>query len=161
VYKALAETRTSPEDLILELTESAYVHEGGPAAAAIRDLRHQGVRVAIDDFGTGYSSLALLTKLDADVLKVDRSFVLNASRPAGRLVLKTVVDLARELHLSTTVEGIETREEAALTRALGVDTLQGFHFDRPLDAQTFRQRLRQDGHAIRHEPALQLVRVPA
>jgi len=161
VYKALAETQTAPEDLILELTESAYVHEAGAAAAAIRDLRREGVRIAIDDFGTGYSSLALLTKLDADILKVDRSFVVNATSGAGRLVFKTVVDLARELHLSTTVEGIETQEEAALVRALGVDTLQGFHFDRPLDAQTFRQRLHQNEPGERHERALQLVRLSA
>ena len=76
-------------------------------------------------------------------------------------MFKTVVDLARELHLSTTVEGIETQEEAALVRALGADTLQGFHFDRPLDPQSFGQRLHQGGAAERHERALQLVRVPA
>ena len=161
VYKALAETQTAPEDLILELTESAYVHEGGAAAIAIRDLRREGVRIAIDDFGTGYSSLALLTKLDADILKVDRSFVVNATSPAGRLVFKTVVDLARELHLSTTVEGIETQEEASMVRALGADTLQGFHFDRPLDSQAFLQRLRRAEAPERHERSLHLVRVPA
>ena len=161
VYKALADTRTAPENLILELTESSYVHEAGAAAAAIRDLRREGVRIAIDDFGTGYSSLALLTRLDADILKVDRSFVVNATSSAGRLVFKTVVDLARELHLSTTVEGIETPEEAALVRSLGADTLQGFHFDRPLDPLTFRQRLHHVGGSERHERALQLVRVPA
>ncbi len=137
------------------------MHEGGAAATAIRDLRREGVRIAIDDFGTGYSSLALLTKLDADILKVDRSFVVNATNPAGRLVFKTVVDLARELHLATTVEGIETQEEAALVRALGADTLQGFHFDRPLDPQTFLQRLHHVDPVERHERPLHLVRVPA
>ena len=107
VFAALEETRMAPRDLILELTESAYVQDSASISAVVRSLRERGVRIAIDDFGTGYSSLALLTKLDADILKIDRSFVVNATSPAGRLVLKTVIDLARTLRLSTTVEGVE------------------------------------------------------
>ncbi len=141
VFAALAETHVAPQDLILELTESAYVQDSASISVVIRALREHGVRIAIDDFGTGYSSLALLTKLDADILKIDRSFVVNATSPAGRLVLKTVIDLARTLRLSTTVEGIETAGEAALVRALGADTIQGYYYDRPLDVEVFRQRL--------------------
>lgn len=141
VMSALHATHTAPQDLIIELTESAYVQELAIIGSVIRDLRGHGIRIAIDDFGTGYSSLALLTKLDADILKIDRSFVLNATNPAGRLVLKTVLDLARTLRLSSTVEGVETKEEATLVRALGADTIQGYYYDRPLEAPVFRRRI--------------------
>ncbi len=141
VFLALEETRMSPHDLILELTESAYVQDSASISSVVRALRERGVRIAIDDFGTGYSSLALLTRLDADILKIDRSFVVNAKSSSGRLVLKTVIDLARTLRLSTTVEGVETAEEATLVRALGADTIQGYHYDRPLDVEVFRQRI--------------------
>jgi EAL domain-containing protein (putative c-di-GMP-specific phosphodiesterase class I) len=141
VVTALHETSMPASALILELTEGAYVQELAVIGAVIGELRARGVRIAIDDFGTGYSSLALLTKLDADILKIDRSFVSNASTPAGRLVLKTVIDLARTLRLASTVEGVETREEAALIGALGADTIQGYYYDRPLDAAVFRRRI--------------------
>lgn len=152
VSRALEELKMAARDLILELTESAYVQDSASIASVIHALRQRGIRIAIDDFGTGYSSLALLTKLDADILKIDRSFVVNASTPAGRLVLKTVIDLARTLRLSTTVEGVETAEEALLVRALGADTIQGYHYDRPLTLEVFRRRVDPFATLVAIEP---------
>jgi diguanylate cyclase len=148
VFSALEETRMAPHDLILELTESAYVQDSASISAVVRALRERGIRIAIDDFGTGYSSLALLTKLDADILKIDRSFVVNATSQSGRLVLKTVIDLARALRLSTTVEGVETAEEATLVGALGADTIQGYYYDKPLAAEVFRSRIDPFAHLV-------------
>ncbi len=101
------------------------------ARGILEHLRELGVQLAIDDFGTGYSSLAYLRHLPVDSLKVDRSFVAEVS--SGHAAIATaVIDLARNLGLSTVAEGVETAEQAEAMHRMGATYLQGFTLARPM-----------------------------
>ena len=120
-----------PEQLALEITETQLLADDRHAAR-FEDLRAQGVRVALDDFGTGYSSLSYLQALPLDVLKIAKPFVDQLAPGEGDAgFVAMIVDLARRLELEVVAEGIETREQLAALRALGVDLGQGFLLGRP------------------------------
>ena len=92
--------------------------------------------MAIDDFGTGYSSLASLQHFPADQLKIDKAFIDTIETSVeGSAIVRTVVELARTLHMETVAEGIETVQQYASLRELSCDRGQGYHFARPLAAQ--------------------------
>lgn len=103
-----------------------------------------GVHLALDDFGTGYSSLNYLNRLSVHWLKIDRSFVSRLNHARTRRLVHGIVDLAYELGLGVAAEGVETREQAAILRAMGCDELQGFLYARPLAASEISwERLRE------------------
>ena len=118
--------------LTLEITESTEMRDWTTARAILTALKDLGARVSIDDFGTGYSSLAYLRSTSADELKIDRSLVeeIETSRKA-KLLLASVLDIARNMDLSVVVEGVETEQQADILRGLGVRYVQGFLFGRP------------------------------
>ena len=140
VREALGAVGIEPNLLVLEVTESAAVCETfvGDTLAALKAL---GVKLAIDDFGTGYSSLSYLTRLPVDAIKIDKSFLADLHREAGRTLVRSVLLLARRLHLDTVVEGIEEAEQVRQLIALGARHGQGFHFSRPLSVDEFGQQL--------------------
>ncbi len=146
VRRSLADTGLPAAALTLEITEGILVREGVPSAQArahLEALRGDGVRIAVDDFGTGYSSLAYLRDLPIDVLKIDRSLMPADSDDTRQIALvRTVVDLARSLRLTTVAEGIETPFHAALLHELGCDRGQGYHYARPMPAADFAARQR-------------------
>jgi EAL domain-containing protein (putative c-di-GMP-specific phosphodiesterase class I) len=119
----------------VEITESAAAIDPERTMDILTRLRLKGVHVALDDFGTGYSSLKQLRQLPFSALKIDRSFVtdLATSRDA-RVIVKSTIDLARNLELESVAEGIETEDAAACLESLGVDALQGYLIARPLPA---------------------------
>jgi diguanylate cyclase (GGDEF)-like protein/PAS domain S-box-containing protein len=132
VAATLAESRIPPRSLCLEITESVAVADTAATIAVVRRLKGLGVQIAIDDFGTGWASLSLLSRLPADVIKIDRSFVDGlGTDPSAAAIVAAVVGLARDLELSTVAEGIETAGQAQLLRELGCQQAQGFHFARP------------------------------
>ena len=113
--------------LQLELTESSIMDDPERAGTVLRALDRLGVRLAIDDFGTGYSSLAYLQRLPVDEIKIDRSFVAGmADRPADRVIVDSTIDLARNLGLTVTAEGVETETVLGLLRAAGCHSVQGY-----------------------------------
>jgi EAL domain-containing protein (putative c-di-GMP-specific phosphodiesterase class I) len=123
--------------LTLEVTETA-VFEGGPAVAALHELRALGVRIALDDFGTGHSSLGLLQTVPVDTIKVDKSFVDNITQAGGQTVIaEALILLSTGLGLSAVAEGVETAEQAEALCRLGYRYLQGYHFGRPVDVPDF------------------------
>ncbi len=129
----LQDTGMQPHQLQLEVTESQIMQQRAVALGLLAELRSQGVRLAMDDFGTGYSSLSCLQEFPLDVLKVDRSFVVNAVK--GRdfaALLHAVVTLADNLGLKVVAEGIETEEQLVLLQALGCAYGQGFLLARPM-----------------------------
>ncbi|MGN6242941.1 MAG: putative bifunctional diguanylate cyclase/phosphodiesterase [Motilibacteraceae bacterium] len=139
VRSALAAHRLPPGLLTLEVTESVLLGDLETAVQRLEALRALGVHIALDDFGTGYSSLAYLRRLPVDVLKVDRSFVTGIGTEPGLLALTSaVVRLGTDLGLTVVAEGIETMEQAAVLKALGVHRAQGFHFAGPLTADGMR-----------------------
>ena len=132
----LAECGMRPEQLQLEVTESQIMQQRAAALELLSALRSEGIRLAMDDFGTGYSSLSCLQEFPLDVLKVDRSFVVNAGK--GRdfaALLHAVVSLADNLGLKVVAEGIETEEQLVLLQALGCAFGQGYLLARPMSSE--------------------------
>ncbi len=121
--------------LIIEVTETALMHNVEATARRLQAVKEVGdVRVAVDDFGTGYSSLAYLRQFPVDCLKIDRVFTSAVtSSPESRALIDTLVQLGKDLGLSTLAEGVETTDEMDFLRIANVDQAQGFLMARPLD----------------------------
>ncbi|MPZ24782.1 MAG: EAL domain-containing protein [Dehalococcoidia bacterium] len=133
-----------PEALLLEITESVAVQEAPMITSALRRLKDLGVRIAIDDFGTGYSSLTYLTRLPADTIKIDQSFVNGLEHSEAKAsIVRALVSLAQRLDMDVTAEGIETQEQIAVLRDLGCLRGQGFLFAPPMPARQVGRVLRR------------------
>ncbi|MFW6412716.1 MAG: putative bifunctional diguanylate cyclase/phosphodiesterase [Oceanicaulis sp.] len=133
VLDALQETGLPPELLELELTESTAMRDPERVIKQIEPLRQIGVTFAIDDFGTGHSSLSYLTRMPFDVFKIDQSFVRDMSKDEhARIVVETILAMAKSLKLKTVAEGVETTEQYKHLRALGATLAQGYLFGRPM-----------------------------
>ena len=145
-----------PASLQLEITESRIVADLECARAILHELRAMGVTIAIDDFGTGFSSLSQLQQLPVDEIKIDRSFVtrMEADHDAAVLV-RSIIELARNLGLRVTAEGVETATVHHALRELGCDYAQGFHISRPIPADECRQLL----DAMRQQSPARLARI--
>jgi diguanylate cyclase (GGDEF)-like protein len=118
----------------VEVTESVLMENSERSIDQLCALRAAGMRIAMDDFGTGYSSLSYLRRLPVQVMKIDRSLLIDAINPSGRVILVAMVRLSAELGLDCVVEGVETLEQFRLLRDLGCPRLQGYLFARPLPA---------------------------
>lgn len=133
VIDALNESGLPPEMLELELTESTAMRDPERVLKQIAPLREMGVTFAIDDFGTGHSSLSYLTRMPFDVFKIDQTFVRDMSEDEhARVVVETILALAKSLNLKTVAEGVETAEQYAQLRGLGATLAQGYLFGRPM-----------------------------
>ncbi|MEX2236210.1 MAG: EAL domain-containing protein [Dehalococcoidia bacterium] len=136
VRSQLAESGIKPESLCLEVTESVAVEEDQVIARSLIELRALGVRVAIDDFGAGYTSLNYLTRVTADILKIDLSFINGIdSEPGKASVVRALISLAHGFGLSITTEGIEKQEQLDELLSMGCEQAQGYLFSRPLPAR--------------------------
>ena len=135
IAQALRNSNMPARCLEIELTESAVMIDIAKTVEVLTDLRGLGIRSSIDDFGTGHSSLAYLRDLPVDAVKIDRSFVtgLDASDSASNHVCQTIVTLSRGLGFEVIAEGVETRQQQAILRAMGCDQAQGYLFARPMD----------------------------
>ena len=136
VRDALRSSGLKPTSLIIEITETALMHNVEATAERLRTIKSLGVRIAVDDFGTGYSSLAYLRQFPVDCLKIDRAFTsaVTAS-PESRALIDTLVQLGKDLGLSTLAEGVETTDEMDILREANVDQAQGFLMARPQDPE--------------------------
>ncbi|SDF03462.1 EAL domain-containing protein [Desulfovibrio legallii] len=140
---AIAARYDVPHALLeVEITESAIMKNPEAAWMQIIQLKQMGFKTAIDDFGTGYSSLGLVQMLNADVIKIDRSFV-QRDLPGQRaqVVLGNIIRLALELDMAVICEGVETAEQAAILMRLGCFKAQGFFYARPEPEREFEARL--------------------
>jgi diguanylate cyclase len=156
-FAALARHGLAPTALELEITESLFAGDATAVQRALAPLRDAGVLVALDDFGTGYSSLAALQSLPIDVLKIDRSFIIDLGRRASaEAVVRSVIALARALHKRVVAEGVETAEQERHLLALGCDEFQGYRYARPLPAAELERQLR-DPTRMRGEARLETV----
>jgi diguanylate cyclase (GGDEF)-like protein/PAS domain S-box-containing protein len=136
VERILNETGLEPSKLKLEITESAFVTDGGSAEETLARLQAIGVGWSIDDFGTGYSSLSYLHRLQANTVKIDRSFVSRmGDDPKGSEMVRTIIALALNLGMDVVAEGVETIEQIVELQTLGCDRAQGFYFSRAVDLQ--------------------------
>jgi diguanylate cyclase (GGDEF)-like protein/PAS domain S-box-containing protein len=135
VLSALAYSGLPPHRLELEITESVLLGETEANLAILHQLREIGARISMDDFGTGYSSLSYLRSFPFDKIKIDRSFVRDLEkRPDCMAIIRAVAGLGASLGISTTAEGVETREQLERLRAEGCTEAQGFLFSAPRPA---------------------------
>lgn len=146
---ALAQRYQVPfEQVSFEITESSVVGSDGAARGLLARLRLRGFGLSIDDYGTGFSSMQQLSRIPFTELKIDRSFVRGATeRKSLRVILKAAIDMASQLGLVSTAEGIETLEEWRLLQALGCGVGQGYFLGMPMPAGEIAGWL--DEHAAR------------
>lgn len=129
-----------PKYLELELTESASYEDEKRFKTMIKRLKELNFTIAMDDFGTGYSSLSILKDLPFDVLKLDRGFVKDATNNLkAEIVIKTMIDMANKLNMTTVAEGIETEDQADLLRGMGCNIAQGFLYGKPMSVSQFEE----------------------
>ena len=135
VARLLSRWEMAPRSLELEVTESSMLANPTRAKAVLEELSGLGLRLSIDDFGTGYSSLAYLRQLPVDEIKIDRSFVMGMAHEADdAVIVRSTVDLGRNLGLDVVAEGVETAELWRGLRELGCHTAQGYFLSRPVPA---------------------------
>ena len=133
VKDVLQKTGLPAELLVLEITETKQLSDWNTANRSIRALRKLGCSISIDDFGTGYSSLSYLRAVEADEVKVDRSFVIDLETSMeAQFLLDAIIDIASELGMKTVVEGIETEEQARLVHSMGCRVAQGYLYSKPV-----------------------------
>ena len=142
ISEALAVSGLPATSLIIEVTETALMRNADATAERLHSIKELGVRIAVDDFGTGYSSLAYLQRFPVDCLKIDQSFT-NAitASPESKALIGTLVQLGKDLGLTTLAEGVETSGQMAHLRGEHVNEAQGFLLARPLDALTLETEL--------------------
>lgn len=136
VASALASRAIPGRRLMLELTESAIVHDPELAGAVLRAMKALEVGIALDDFGSGFTSMAYLQRLPIDLLKIDASFVTGmADDPDATSIVRAILSLAGALGFATTAEGVESDELARMLARLGCTNGQGFFLGEPLAAE--------------------------
>jgi EAL domain-containing protein (putative c-di-GMP-specific phosphodiesterase class I) len=134
-------TGADPALLELELTETRLLEDMDRTKLVFNELRERGITIAIDDFGTGYSSMTYLCELPIDAIKIDRSFVSQATELGyDATVIEALLTIGRTLDLVVVAEGVETEEQLEYVRARGCNLAQGFLLARPMpidDAEAF------------------------
>jgi EAL domain-containing protein (putative c-di-GMP-specific phosphodiesterase class I) len=134
IQQALSETALDPRYLELEITES-IIQDTGSTAVILRDLRNLGLKISVDDFGTGYSSLSYLRRFPVDALKIDRSFVKDATKDMdSAAIVKAIIAMSHCLKLRVVAEGVETEEQLKFLSDEGCDEFQGYLISPPLPA---------------------------
>jgi diguanylate cyclase (GGDEF)-like protein len=127
--------RLEPGRLTLEITESGLLSETDTALGNLQALSALGVRLSVDDFGTGYATLKQLQQLPVNELKIDRSFVSGMNQNRGnQTIVRSTIDLAKQLGLRVTAEGVETVAELRTLAAMGCDEIQGYYLAKPMRA---------------------------
>lgn len=127
----------SPSSLMFEITETVAVQNSELASVLLTELNEYGVQTALDDFGTGYSSLSILKLLPIQHVKVDRSFLMTMENEGekSQIILQGILDIAKNLGMTTVMEGVETEEQLFLLKEMGAHKIQGFLISRPMVAE--------------------------
>jgi EAL domain-containing protein (putative c-di-GMP-specific phosphodiesterase class I) len=135
VQEAIGPTVGAPL-IDLEITETYIMEDIETNIEKLKKIRSLGIGIAIDDFGTGYSSLAYLTKLPANILKIDRSFIARMLEDDDVMALvQTILSLANSLKLTAVAEGVETEAQADVLELLGCNEMQGYFISKPKPRQ--------------------------
>ncbi len=156
VSRLLADSGINPKYLTLEITESAVMSNPSDGLIILTALDKMGVSLAIDDFGTGYSSLAYLKRLPVDELKIDKSFVTEMEENDNdAVIVRSTIDLAHNLGLKVTAEGVETQDAWDTLSILGCDQSQGYFMGRPMSDEKLDLWLRESAYSSTLASALQ------
>ncbi|AGY75295.2 EAL domain-containing protein [Clostridium autoethanogenum DSM 10061] len=130
-------------DLVIEITESFLMQNTEKAIQNLQKIKELGIGISIDDFGTGFSSLSYLTRLPADYLKIDKSFIDDIANINHKNITPSIISMAKTLNLKTVAEGVETQEQINRLIDEGCDELQGYYFSKPLIISDFIKYIKQ------------------
>lgn len=141
-----------PRCLICELTETSLINNFDATRQLCRKLINKGIGISLDDFGTGYSSFNYLRTLPISQIKVDKAFAFNLVHDDyNQIIVRTLYDLSKNMDLELCVEGVEKKETLDMLLDMGVTLIQGFYFEKPLEAavirEEFKQHIRKDFEA--------------
>jgi EAL domain-containing protein (putative c-di-GMP-specific phosphodiesterase class I) len=116
----------------VEITESMLMKSFDKNVKILQEIKGLGVSIALDDFGTGYSSLNYLTKLPIDVLKIDRSFVVDLmNNPKSKCIVENIINLSHQLGIEVVAEGVEYESQVDYLRTILCDVVQGYYYSKP------------------------------
>lgn len=141
----LKDNGLTTDDLLLEITESAYAEDSKQMIEVINRLRSLGFKIEMDDFGSGYSSLNMLTELPIDILKLDMIFVRNMHKEEKSLrLVELIMEIARFLSVPVVAEGVEEEAQYKLLKDLGCDVIQGYYFSKPVPSGEFEEFIKKE-----------------
>ncbi len=137
LIKIIDKTGINPAKLKIEITESSIMKNPAEARTIMEELKKNkaGIRIAIDDFGTGYSSLSYLSQFPVDIIKIDRSFVMNLHNPTNEKIINTIIALAHSMALELVAEGVETQTQFEYLSSKKCHTFQGYYFGKAVAAE--------------------------
>lgn len=134
----MEENGLSPNEYMIEITESAYSENAQGLIEVLKSMRSKGFHIEMDDFGTGYSSLSMLTALPIDILKIDMSFIRNMEKDEkNKKMVELIIDIAKFLKVPAVAEGVETESQLLTLRKMGCDVIQGYFFSKPVPPEEF------------------------
>ena len=133
----------APSLLEAEVTESVYMYDFKGLREKARRLQELGVMVSIDDFGSGYSSLNVLSKVAADIIKLDRQFLIEDETGSSPEFIKYLINMIKHLGYQIIAEGVETKEQAEMLKGANCDMVQGYYYARPMPIEDFRRFLHE------------------
>ncbi len=148
----MAQYEVPAKSLEIEITESVFMQDLAPLIDSICQLKKRGFSVSIDDFGAGYSSLNVLSRVKADIVKLDRQFLLDVEMEKDNFTsefLQLLINMIKKLGFSVLAEGVETAEQVALLKKAGCRFAQGFYYARPMPIEEFLDFL--DRHEIEED----------
>ncbi|HTR00165.1 MAG TPA: EAL domain-containing response regulator [Candidatus Acidoferrum sp.] len=138
ITRVVCDAGIKPDNIVLEITESAAMTDNPHALENLVRLRMNGFTLSIDDYGTGYSSLQQLTRIDFGELKIDQSFVHDcADNDSLRIMVESSIEMARKLHVRSVAEGVETKRDWDVLKRMGCDIVQGHYIAKPMDLAAF------------------------
>ena len=138
--KLISEYGLTPDQLRIEITETAYVENPNLLISTTQKLREFGFQVEMDDFGSGYSSLNMLKEVQVDRIKLDLHFLTETgNQEKGRIIVRHMIQMAHSLGMSVIAEGVETQEQAKFLQSLDCNEMQGYYFHKPMPVGDFEQ----------------------
>ncbi len=141
----LKENGLAENELMLEITESAYADNANTLVEVTESLRNAGFLIEMDDFGSGYSSLNMITTLPIDVLKLDMKFVRNMEKDEKSMKLvELIIDIAKFLNVPVVAEGVEAQSQLDTLKKMGCEVIQGYYFSKPVPAEDFEQFIEKE-----------------
>jgi diguanylate cyclase (GGDEF)-like protein len=145
IKEEISKANIQPEWIEIEITESILIKNESVIFHTVSKLREMGIQISLDDFGTGYSSINYLRKLTVDKLKIDKSFIqdLTNNQSNSEGIVRSIIVLAENLHLSVVAEGVETEEQFNKLKELQCDEVQGYYFSQPLSLKDFEKLLQK------------------
>ncbi len=145
IYDTILETGISTDDVEVEITESVQESETERLFGFVRRLKEFGIHISIDDFGTGYSSLMLIHNIDADILKIDKSFVdALPGDHKSEVLIESIIGIAKNLNMALIAEGVETAEQGRELVRLGCPIAQGYFYSKPVEKDAACEMIKSD-----------------